>query len=62
MMEAHPKSIEQWGKVAVLTAAVILSTASPAFADEYGRETETDTLFTGETSMVRRKLDTVEDA
>ncbi|KAL3944362.1 MAG: hypothetical protein SGBAC_001566 [Bacillariaceae sp.] len=55
MMEAHPKSIEQWGKVAVLTAAVILSTASPAFADEYGRETETDTLFTGETSMICTK-------
>lgn len=51
--------MEEWGKtaVAVLTTAVVLSTANPAaFADEYGREIETDTLFTGETTMVRRKL------
>jgi hypothetical protein len=34
-------------------AAFVLST-SPVYADEYGRETEADTLFTGETTMVRK--------
>ncbi|CAJ1940112.1 unnamed protein product [Cylindrotheca closterium] len=57
VMEAHPKSMEKWGKaaVAVLATAVVLSTATPSFADEYGRETETDTLFTGETTMICTK-------
>ena len=39
---------------AALMTAVLLNTA-PVNADEYGRETEADTLFTGETEMVRRK-------
>lgn len=36
---------------AAVMTAFILST-SPVYADEYGRETEADTLFTGETSLV----------
>jgi hypothetical protein len=37
---------------AAVMVAVVLST-SPVYADEYGRETEADTLFTGETTLVR---------
>lgn len=56
-LEAQPKTFAEWGQsaAAILTAAVVLSTSAPAFADEYGRETEADTLFTGETTMVRTK-------
>jgi len=57
-MEAHSKkSFEEWGKsaVAILTTAVVLTTATPVFADEIGRETEADTLYTGETSMMCTK-------
>ena len=37
---------------AVVAAALLLGT-NPVFADEYGRETEAPTLFTGETLLVR---------
>lgn len=37
---------------AAVMVAFVLST-SPVNADEYGRETEADTLFTGETTLVR---------
>ena len=37
---------------AVVLASVIL-TSNPVYADEFGRETEAPTLFTGETVMVR---------
>ena len=36
----------------LLTAAIVF----PAFADEYGKETEAPTLFTGETVMVRHGI------
>jgi len=56
-LQAQPKSIQEWGKSAavILTAAVVLSTSNPVLADEIGRETEADTLFTGETTMICTK-------
>ena len=38
---------------AAFAASVILGTTSPVYADEFGRETEAPTLFTGETVQVR---------
>ena len=43
---------------AVVLASVFLS-ANPVYADEFGRETEAPTLFTGETVMVRPNLKNV---
>lgn len=42
-----------FNSVLVVAAAFLLST-SPVNADEYGRETEAPTLFTGETEMVSK--------
>jgi hypothetical protein len=41
------------GNSALVVMAGLLLSTSPVNADEYGRETEAPTLFTGETTMVR---------
>ena len=42
------------GKSALtVLASFALLSSSPVHADEYGRETEAPTLFTGETTLVR---------
>lgn len=54
-----PKKINDWKASMVIPAAiaaVIFSTTTPAFADEYGVEKEAPTLFTGETVMVGKRV------
>jgi hypothetical protein len=41
------------GKTAAAVMVAVALSTSPVYADEYGRETEADTMFTGETTEVR---------
>jgi hypothetical protein len=45
--------MDAFGKSALIVLASFALVTSPVHADEYGRETEAPTLFTGETTMVR---------
>ena len=44
------------GKAGLMAIAALVFSTSPVYADEYGRETEAPTLFTGETEMVSKQI------
>jgi hypothetical protein len=55
LMAHQGESEMHFGRIAtsaLLLGSLLMSSVPAAYADEYGRETEAPTMFTGETTMV----------
>jgi hypothetical protein len=52
--ENHVNIRKSVGNSALMVMAALLLSTTPVHADEYGRETEAPTLYTGETTEVRK--------